>query len=114
MGVWFMAGGFGMLLIAALGLATIFVGASALAGSPSEGKLRFLKSAPGLLGAVSALSFGLNLWAVYRVVSAGGDARVGLIGLFEAAQPLTLGGLLAAIAIVLGLFASGRARSASA
>jgi hypothetical protein len=113
MGAWFMAGGFGMVLIAALGLATIFVGASAIAGSPTEGRLRFLRAAPGLLGALAALTFGLNLWVVNRVVSEKGDLRIAFIGLFEAAQPLTLGGLLAAVAIVLGLFAQGRVKPAA-
>lgn len=113
MAAWFAAGGFGMLLVAGLGLASIFVGASVLAGSPSVGKLRFLRSAPGLLGALAFFAFGLNLWAVYRHVSEhAGDGAVAMVGLFEAAQPLTLAGLLAAVAITLRLVAEGRVRSA--
>ena len=112
MAAWFFAGGFGMLLIAALGLAGIFVGASAIAGAPTEGKLRFLRSAPGLLGALAAMAVGMNLWVVNRHVSqAGDDLRVAFVGMFEAAQPITLAGLLAAIAISLRMFAESRAKS---
>ena len=110
---WFAAGGFGMLLVAALGLASIFVGASAIAGAATEGRLRFLRGAPSLLCALAFFSFGLNLWAVYRHVAAHpGDDGTAIAGLFEAAQPITLAGLLAAIAIVLRLLAEGRVKRA--
>ncbi len=111
MAAWFFAGGFGMLLIAALGLAAIFVGASALAGAPTDGRLRFLRATPGLLGALAFMTFGLNLWVVNRHISEkGDDLRIGFVGLFESAQSFTLAGLLAAIAITLRLFAEARAK----
>jgi len=112
MAAWFFAGGFGMLLIAVLGLAAIFVGASALAGAPTAGKLRFLRATPGLLGALAAMGSGMNLWVVNRHISQNGDdLRVAFVGMFEAVQPITLAGVLAAIAITLRMFAESRAKA---
>lgn len=111
MGAWFSAGGLGMLLVAAVGLAAIFVGASVLAGTPSEGRLSFLRAAPGLLASLATFAVGLNLWAVYGYLSAHpADVGTGMVGMLEAAQPLTLAGPLVAIAIALRLVAEGRAK----
>jgi hypothetical protein len=109
MGTWFAAGGFGMVVVAALGLASLFIGGRAV-GAPTKARLELLRSAPGLLIALALFAFGSNLWAVYlHVAEAGpGDA---MIGVLEAAQPLTLAGLLAAGVTVLRMIAEGRARA---
>ena len=113
MGAWFAAGGFGMLIIGVLGLASIFVAASSLAGHATGGKLRFLRAAPGLIAASAFFAFGTNLWNVGRHVSShAGDDRVAWVGLFESAQPLTFGGALVAVAIAMSLLAEGRAKQA--
>jgi hypothetical protein len=56
-----------------------------------------MAAAPGLLIALALFAFGTNLWAVYRHVAGDPTSPVGLLGVLEAAQPLTLGGLLAVL-----------------
>lgn len=108
MGTWFMAGGFGMVVVAALGFASLFIGGRAL-GAPTEARLRFLRSAPSLIAALALFATGTGLWAVYLHVSANPSEQVALIGMLEAAQPLTLGSLLIAGVIALRMVAEGRA-----
>ncbi len=108
MGTWFAAGGFGMLVVAAMGAASLFIGGRAL-GAPTEGRLRFLRAAPGVLAALAAFAVGTNLWAVYLHVASSPADGVALVGMLEAAQPITLAGMLMAGVMALRLVAEGRA-----
>lgn len=111
MGAWFAAGGFGMMAVAAMGLASLFIGGRAI-GTPTEARLRFLRSAPGILAGLAAFAAGTNLWAVYLHVPHDDARGTALIGMLEAAQPLTLAGMLIAGVLALRLVAEGRASAA--
>lgn len=116
MGDWFMAGGFGMISLSVVGAIAIVLGGLALR-EPTEARLVPLRSLPSLLGLLAMFSFGTNLWAVNvhltdaETLAARGltaDAFTALMGFTEAAQPLTLGGLLAAFVVTLRLFAEAK------
>jgi hypothetical protein len=120
MTTWFAAGGFGMFVVLAIGVASIVYGVMALR-DPSAERLAALRSLPSLIVASALFTFGTNAWAVNRALESDafmkvrgltpGDLPVvGLVGLTEAVQVLTLGGLLAAI--VLGLRAAAEASRA--
>lgn len=109
---WFVAGGFGMVLIALLGLGSLFVGGRAL-GAPTEERLRFLRAMPGLLMAIAVFSFGTGLWAVNLGISKAPNSELALLGILEAAQCLTLGGLLSAGVIALRVAAERRSLRAA-
>jgi hypothetical protein len=115
---WFMAGGFGMFTVLAIGVGAIGYGARAVHG-PTEGRIAALRALPALILTNALFAFGVNLWAVNRALSSDafskargiGEAQlpvVGLIGITEAAQALTLGGLLAMILVALRLWAEAR------
>ena len=119
---WFRAGGFGMFPILAVGAFAISVGVRA-AMAPTAKRLALLRSLPSLIVLLSLFTFGTNLWAVNvhlsdpAVVKAMGIAAeqlpfVGIIGITEAGQALTLGGLLAALAAALRAVAEWRGESA--
>jgi hypothetical protein len=115
---WFRAGGFGMFTVLAIGVGAIGYGAKAVRG-PTEGRIATLRALPALVLTNALFAFGINLWAVNRALSSDtvSTARgisesqlpvVGLIGITEAAQVLTLGGLLAMIVVALRLWAQAR------
>jgi hypothetical protein len=119
---WFTAGGFGMFVVLAIGVGSIGFGAKAVR-NPSAERLDALRALPALIVTSALFTLGTNLWAVNRALESGTFAQthgiteahlpvVGLIGFTEAAQPLTLGGLLAAI--VVGLRLVGEAKHARA
>jgi hypothetical protein len=104
---WFKAGGFGMLLIALFGILSLVFAGRALA-SPSDGRLRSVRLTPALMIGLALFSFGTNMWAVYRHVSKGAEEGIAMIGVLEAAQPLTFGGLFAALLTGLVIAAESR------
>jgi hypothetical protein len=108
MGTWFAAGGFGMVAVAVMGMASLFIGGRAV-GAPTESRLRFLRGAPGILAGLAAFAAGTNLWAVYLHVPHDDAKGTMLVGMLEAAQPLTLAGMLIAGVLALRLVAEGRA-----
>jgi hypothetical protein len=118
MGEWFKAGGFGMLVILALGVASVAFGVATLQKPTSE-RLAAMRSLPGLIVTSALFAFGTNLWAVNvhltneAFVSARGIGAaelpfVAMMGFTEAGQALTLGGLLAFIVVALRLAADRR------
>jgi hypothetical protein len=115
---WFLAGGVGMFLILAIGVGAIGYGVKAVR-DPSAERLAALRGLPALIAAAGVFAFGTDLWAVNRALSneemlkAHGIAEsqlsvVGLIGLTEAAQALTLAGLLTVIVVGLRVVADAR------
>lgn len=122
---WFQAGGFGMFTILILGAASIVVGVMAIK-QPTDGKIAALRSLPSLITLSALFTFGTNLWAVNTHLSdeAFVQARniateqlsfVALIGVTEAGQALTLGGLLAMFVVALRIVAEVmKARSSRA
>jgi len=120
---WFMAGGFGMIVILLLGAGSIGV-AGATLQKPSEGRLRMLRSLPGLIVTAALFSFGTNMWAVNthltdesflkaREIGTAELPFVAMMGLTEASQALTLGGLLAFVVLVLRLVADRKMDAAT-
>ena len=115
---WFMAGGFGMFVILAIGVGSIGYGVKAVR-DPSAERLGVLRSLPALIVTSALSAFGTNLWAVNRALESDTFAKargitegqlpvVGLIGFTEAAQALTLGSFLAMIVVGLRLVAEAR------
>lgn len=111
---WFKAGGFGMFVILLLGAGGIGYGIKALL-SPTKGRAATLRSFPALIISAAVFGFGTNLWAVYGYLireaekTAGDQAIVaGMIGFTEAAQALTLGGVLALIVSCLKVAVDGK------
>jgi hypothetical protein len=115
---WFMAGGYGMFMELAIGVVSIAYAAKALR-DPTVARMAVLRALPALVVTCALFSFGTNLWAVNKFLS--GDAfqkahdaaqspgtLIGIIGFTEAAQVLTLGGLLATIVLGLRVVAEGR------
>jgi hypothetical protein len=118
MAEWFMAGGFGMIIILLLGAGSIAL-AGATLQKPTEGRLRTLRSLPGLIVTASLFAFGTNLWAVNthltdkafieaRGIGAAELPFIAMMGFTEAGQALTLGGLLAFVVVALRLIADRR------
>src|SRR5262245_9340748 len=116
---WFMAGGWGMISLLVIGAASLVVGVLAVL-NPTKGKLALLRSLPELLMYAAVFGFGTNLWAVNvhlsnegftKAHSISGDQLpfVGIIGLTESGQTLTLGALLAMLVVVLRMAAESRA-----
>jgi hypothetical protein len=123
MGEWFRSGGFGMISLLVLGLGSLVVGALAV-GKPTKGKLTALRSLPELIMLNAVFAFGTNLWAVNQSLSDDafiktrsitGDQLpfVGILGITESGQVLTLGGLLAMFVVVLRMVAEARAAKGS-
>jgi hypothetical protein len=115
---WFMAGGFGMFTILAMGVGAIGYGAKVVR-DPSEGRLAALRALPALILTDALFSFGTGLWAVNRAlesdafqkahhVTEGQLPVMGLVGFTEAAQTLTLGALLAMIVVGLRVVAEAK------
>ncbi len=115
---WFRSGGFGMFLVLAVGAGAIGFGVRAV-GKPTAERLAILRSLPMLVLTGALFTFGTDLWAVNHAltdesvlkayVTAGGDkGLLGIIGITEAAQALTLGGVLAMAVVVLRIVAEGR------
>ena len=110
---WFQAGGFGMILILAIGAGAIGYGARATK-KPTKERVAALRGLPMLLVVSALFSFGTNMWAVNRYLSKAGEAAgpslpvIGFIGVTEAAQAITLGGLLAMIVVALRVVAEAR------
>jgi len=120
---WFMAGGFGMFMVLAIGTGAIGYGIKAVREPVAE-RIAALRALPAILVTAALFSFGTGLWAVNHALS--GDTYlkaenltradlplVGLIGFTEAAQVLTLGGLLAMVVLVLRMVAEARHAKAS-
>lgn len=111
---WFKAGGFGMFVILGLGAAGIGHGINTLK-NPTKRRAAMLRSFPLLILSGALFAFGTNLWAVYGYVT--GEAEKGisdatgiraLIGFTEAAQALTLGGVLTLIVVALRMVVDGK------
>lgn len=120
---WFRAGGFGMFMVLIIGAGAIGYGLKA-AKSPTAGAIATLRSLATLVGLSALFSFGTNLWAVNvhlsddaflksQSIAAADKAFVALIGFTEAAQTLTLGGLLAMVAVGLRVVAEARLERAA-
>ena len=120
---WFMAGGFGMIVILLLGAGSIGV-AGATLQKPSEQRLKTLRALPGLIVTAALFSFGTNMWAVNthltdetflkaREIGSADLPFVAMMGLTEATQALTLGGLLAFVVVALRLAADRKMAAAS-
>lgn len=115
---WFMAGGFGMWVVLAIGAGAIGYGVKAVR-EPSAQRVSMLGSFAALLVTNALFTFGTNMWAVNRALSnesfhkahglvAGDLPLVGLVGFTEATQALTLGGLLAVVVLVLRMVTEAR------
>jgi hypothetical protein len=115
---WFRSGGFGMFLVLAIGVVAIGFGVRAM-GKPTAERLATLRALPMLILTSAIFTFGTDMWAVNHALSndavlkayteAGGDKGVlGLIGLCESAQALTLGGVLAMAVVVLRMVAEAK------
>lgn len=115
---WFRAGGFGMFVVLILGAAGIGFGIKAI-GKPTAARLAALRSFPALIFLSALFSFGTGLWAVNvhlsddaslakQGVAAADRAFIGILGVTEAAQALTLGGPLALVVVVLLMIAEAR------
>jgi hypothetical protein len=118
---WWMAGGFAMWMVLAIGAASIAYGVKALR-DPSAERIAVLRSLPSLIGMAALFGFGTNAWAVNRALESDAFAKahnlaaadmpvIGLVGFTEAVQVFTLAGLLAAI--VLGVRAAADAKHAA-
>lgn len=115
---WFQAGGWGMFTVLILGAGGIGFGVKAI-GKPTPERLAMLRSLPAMIGMLSLFTFGTNLWAVNvhlnsdaflkaRNISATDAPLIGILGVTEAAQVLTLGGLLAVIVLALRMVAEAK------
>jgi hypothetical protein len=116
---WFKAGGLaGMLPLLVLGVFAISVGLRA-AQRPTAPRMTMLRSLPTLIVVAALCWFGVNLWAVNvhlssesflkaRDIGASELPFVAVLGVTEAGQALTLGGLMATIVVALRLVAELR------
>jgi hypothetical protein len=115
---WFKAGGFGMFIILFLGVGSLVVGILA-AREPTVSRLAMLKSLPTLIVTSALFTFGSNLWGVNahlsddafikaQNISAAELPFVAQMGVTEAGQALTLGGLMAMLVVGLRLVAETR------
>ncbi len=114
----FAAGGFGMFLVLALGAGSIGYGAKAVQ-SPTAARVGTLAALPALILTAATFGFGINMWAVNRALEsdafqkarhlAAADLPVlGLVGVTESVQVLTLAGALAAAVVGLRILAARR------
>jgi uncharacterized protein YybS (DUF2232 family) len=104
---WFTAGGFGMLLVSVVGLGMLAAAARAVL-APSEARVNFLRAVPSLLLGLALFASGFNLWTVYLHIQGAPSEAIALIGMLEAAQPLTLAGVLIAAVSVMRMSAEAR------
>jgi hypothetical protein len=115
MWTWFTAGGFGMFMVLAVGVAGIGYGAKTLA-DPTGERVAALRGMPAVIALVALFTFGVNVWAVNRALENDAFAAahaaqlpvLGIVGLTEAAQVFTLGGALAAIVAAMAAAAASR------
>jgi uncharacterized sodium:solute symporter family permease YidK len=119
---WFKAGGFGMIALLAVGAGSIGYGVKAVI-DPTAERIAALRSLPGVLLAMALFGFGTGLWAVNQALSSEAFAKaheltdaqkplIGILGITEAAQCITLGALLALATYVLrGIAETKRAKS---
>lgn len=121
---WFMAGGFGMFTVLVIGAGSIIYAGKTM-GDPTAARMAALRALPALLVTSALFSFGTNLWAVNvhlgsdafqkaHDVTQSSAALIAILGFTEAAQVLTLGGLLATIVLGLRIVAEGRHARANA
>ncbi|MFO0759742.1 MAG: hypothetical protein U0359_24860 [Byssovorax sp.] len=121
---WFKAGGFGMFIILALGAAGVGYGVSAWL-NPTRRRQKVLRSFPALILSAALFTFGTDLWAVnthlgnetfLKTIGVTPDqtAFVAMMGLTEAAQALTLGGVLAMIVIAIKMVVDGKVADSAA
>lgn len=114
----FRAGGFGMFPILAVGVFALVVGLRATM-APTPKRLALLKTLPGLIALIALFTFGTNMWAINTHLSDPAFAKnfgateaqlpfIGIIGITEAAQAFTLGGLFAALTAALRAVAEWR------
>ncbi len=115
---WFKAGGFGMFVILLLGAGGIGYGIKALL-NPTKGRAATLRSFPALITSAALFAFGTNLWAVNGYLTREAEKGItdalpvgALIGFTEAAQALTLGGVLALVVVALKMAVDGKLESA--
>ena len=109
---WFRSGGFGMFAILAIGAGSVGFGIKAVM-QPTRERVAMLRSLPGLIALAALCTFGTDLWAVNRFLSSSSvdpsaAAGIGLVGLTESAQALTLGGLMAMVVVVLRMLADAK------
>jgi hypothetical protein len=115
---WFSSGGFGMFLVLAFGAASIGYGAKATQ-TPTAERVETLRALPALLFAAGTFAFGVNMWAVNRALESDSFQKarhltaadmplLGIIGVTESVQVLTLAGLLAAFIVGLRILATRR------
>ena len=106
---WFQAGGWCMFVVLVAGIFGIVQGVRALL-DPSALRIAGLKSIPALIGFAALFGFGTNMWSINVHLSdpdfvartgIAADAMSAIMGVTEAAQALTLGGLLALIVVIL-------------
>jgi hypothetical protein len=115
---WFASGGFGMFTVLALGVGSIGYGAKAVRDATPE-RLAVLRVLPSLVVAAALFSFGIGLWAVNHALEKGLAAKtpdisaIGLIGFTEAAQVITLGGILTVVVLALRVVAEAKGAKAS-
>src|SRR5262245_42176896 len=107
---WFRAGGLvGMLSLLVLGCFAIGVGLRA-AGEPTPRRMAMLRALPMLIVVGALCWFGVGLWSVNvhlsdeaflkaKNIATSELPYVAVLGVTEAAQALTLGGLLATIVV---------------
>ncbi len=121
---WFMAGGWGMFTILLIGAGAVGYGIKAIQ-QPTEKRLAVLRALPALVVLDALFAFGTNMWAVNvhlsndafikeRGIAAGEQAFVAAMGMTEAAQALTLGGLMALLVATLRVVAEARLASKNA
>jgi hypothetical protein len=115
---WFMAGGFGMWVVLAIGASAIGYGVKAVR-EPTAERVSGLGSFAALLVTSALFTFGTNMWAVNKALSSDSFMKarglaaadlplVGIMGITEATQALTLGGLLAVVVLVLRMVVEAR------
>jgi hypothetical protein len=115
---WFRAGGWGMFVILAIGAAAIGYGVGAVR-RPTGERIAALRGLIGMILTSALFAFGTNMWAVNRhlsdeafvkarAITAADLPFVALMGVTEAAQALTLGGLLALAVAALRVLAERR------
>ena len=115
---WFAAGGFGMFMTLAIGVGAIGYGTKTVR-EPNGERLAVLRVLPSLVVTSAIFAFGTGLWAVNRALSndaflkahaagPGEPALIGIIGFTEAAQALTLAGILAMLVLALRVVAEAK------
>ncbi len=120
---WFRAGGFMSYVILAVGMGAIGFGARA-AIAPSAERVATLRTLTALVLTVALFAYGGNMWAINEHLTNDAFLKANditpanlpftaLIGVTEASQALSLGALLATVAVVLRLVAEAKLARAS-